>query len=285
MTLMNTKTDMHIAEGSRTAEQRVEARCQSWGYTTNKVLEVPSLKEKRSDFRIARGSEQWTVEVKSRHGDKKREQAAKNGLPVEYESSPHTEPVGRFHPMRGFRKAAAQLAATRQPDELAAVWFVVGADPSDELNADEVTSALLGSRKLMDFLTGLTTEIYEVYKPEFGSEVDVVVFEYPSGGKMLLNPWSPRLAMARSSHFITHCAVHDPRAELEAGRSILAPSFSEARRLGELRLARSNTDATIDRFEGRRQREWHVQLALEELGLPPMLEEKFFAFRQIVDDT
>lgn len=280
---MSTQTDMHIADGSRIAERRVETRCQSWGYTTLKVPEVQSLKEKRSDFRIAQGPEKWVVEVKSRHGDKKRDQAVLDGLQVEYHSSPHTEPVGRFHPMRSFRKAAVQLAATRQPDELAALWFVVNNNPSDELNADEVTSALLGSRLLMDFSTGCTTEIYEVYEPEFGRDVDVVVFEYPSGGKMLLNPWSPRLPLARSSQLITHCPVHDPRAELEAGRAVTAPSFSEARRLGELRLGRLHTDAKIDRFEGRRRREWHVQLALEESGLPPMLEEKYVAFRQLVE--
>ena len=72
----------------------------------------------------------------------------------------------------------------------------------------------------------------------------------PRANAQLLNPWSPRLPLARSSQFITHCPVHDPRAELEAGRVITAPSFSEARRLGELRLGRLHTDAKIDRREG-----------------------------------
>lgn len=250
------------------AEEAAAERLRGWGYEVEEL--EPNNVEKVADFRLRAPGESWVMDVKARQADYGLEKqiAAQGGMP-EIIRRPEAEKVHpkQFLALDQFHKAEKQVASTREPGELGAMWLVASERVGMTIDPEQLRCALLGYRQII--FRGELRPVYAVYPPEFGSVIDVVMVQHTDRSvEAVVNPWTDdaRIAATRASLMVRSAErVHDAKAELSRNGAWLAPDEPEARRLAELHLAERGSRREVDRFEGRARRDWQVELALRQL--------------------
>jgi hypothetical protein len=239
-----------------------------WGYEVEK-LERSNVR-KVADFRLRAPGEGWVMDVKARQSDKQLErEIAGSDEMVEVVRRPEAERAHakQFLALDLFKKGEKQIAATREPGELGAVWLVASDRVGMQVDPEQLCCSLLGYRQI--FFREQPRAVYSVYPPEFGDIVDVVMVRHADGSvEAILNPWTDeaRIAATRASLLVRSAdEVHDAKARLDADAAWVAPDEVTARRLAAQHLEDVGSPQSVDRFEGRERRDWQVELALAKL--------------------
>lgn len=225
---------------------------------------------KTADFRAEHPQETWVIEVKERILDRGAERRLDAGESVSQTARIDDDPERFYMALRGYRDGVEQIRDTRCEGDLSAVWFVLNEHVTKALDAEQLLYALLGRLEVSVSFPNARV-VYAIHDPEFGTEVDAVVFQVHGRIRVVLNPWTDpgRLARARASRLVQSAAeVVDPRDEIDSGTAWVAPPPELARELCRQHLATLNTDKKVDSFEGRKRREFHVQCALNHLYGP-----------------
>ncbi len=255
-----------------------------WGFHVERLDVREGMKT--ADYRATHVDEAWVIEVKSRQPHYAAEKAVAAGEVWDTHKAPHDE-IEPFMAINKYKEASVQVASTKQGDELGAVWFVLNPQASADADPEQLRCALLGLRRICHRFPDFRN-VYGVYTPEFGTDVDVVFLQHSAAClEAILNPWSPRLPRVRQAHALKYATgVSDPGAEIDGGQAWMAPSVEEARRLGASHLKTLSTDRHIDAHEGRERRAKQVELALAHLyGCQGgFCNELFVSSRQIIDD-
>lgn len=250
------------------AEEATSERLRRWGYEVEKLAVRQGLKT--ADLRLTAPGESWVMDVKARQADYKLEQEIVDASTVrEVAKHPHDEkanPEARFA-IDVFKKGEKQVAATKLPGELCAVWMVVSDRIGMRIDPAQLICALQGYRQI--FYRRKLRPVFAVYPPEFGDVVDLVLIQHVNDAvEAVVNPWTDeeRLRRTRDS-LLVRSATHvtDARARLDADEAWMAPDDTEARRLAELHLRQIGSSKDVDNFEGRKRRDWQVALALAHL--------------------
>lgn len=272
----------HEPMDSKEAERAAAELLTQHGFAVTKLetQEREKQRKKTADFRAVLHDETWVLDVKGRQLDRVAEKRLDAGEVVEHTARLEDDPNQFFMAFRRFQDGAEQVKATRLPGELGAVWFILNEHVTKAMDPDQLCSTLLGSRRIFAPAPELRT-VYAVHEPQFGREVDAVVFQRRSQIAVLLNPWTTpeRLARVRTSRLVRCAAgqVKDPRAEIDSGEAWVAPSPEEARELGILYLKTLRTDKSIDVYEGAKRREFQIELALRQMYGPDITVGSFLS--------
>ncbi len=275
---------------SEDAENATAERLRGWGFKVDPLPRREGVKT--ADFRLTAPGESWVMDVKAREADYRLEtEIAQAGKMVEVAKHPQDE---KDHPARrlaldAFQKGEKQIEATLERGELGAVWLVVSDRIGMRIDPSQLICGLLGYRQI--YFRRKLRPVFAVYPPQFGSIVDVVMIQRVNDKvEAVVNPWTDedRISRVRSS-LLVRSADHrcDARQWLDEDKAWMAPDDTEARLLAEKHLRRVGSPKDVDKFTGRKRRDWQVELALGELygdDVGTFLRETDLQIVQVIPD-